>query len=77
MSFTSSLALTLYVGAANHDATPEQRQRLRETVMPEMRQVYAPTGDESTVRAAVLEVMGADWAPSGDWKRQIDALEGS
>ena len=71
-----ALALTLFVGAAHADGTPEQRERLRQRVIPLMGR-YKADGDERPVRAAVRDVMGPAWTPTGDWSLFLGMLEGT
>jgi hypothetical protein len=71
-----SLRLVLLVGAARADAAPDQLDALRERIPAAMRGQYVSTGDEAEVRAVLLEVMGHDWKPSGQWAAQIDRLSG-
>lgn len=51
-------SLDRFLGNAARDATPEQRQRLHEIVLPRLRGQYLETGDEHEVRYAVADVMG-------------------
>lgn len=73
MSVAKTLGFTLYIGAARADATPEQVDRLKTGVMSEL-DLYRRTGDDRPIRKKILEIMGENWEPSGDWKRTIDAL---
>jgi hypothetical protein len=61
-----ALALTMLVGAANWDATPEQREKLRTRLTP-LLQRYKEDGNEAHIRAALRDVMGVQWKPTGDW----------
>jgi len=61
-----ALTFTMFVGAAHADATPAQRERIRQRVIPLLGR-YKADGDETPVRAAIRDVMGAEWSPSGDW----------
>jgi hypothetical protein len=70
-----ALAFTLFIGAAHADATPPQRVLLRQRVIPLMGR-YKADGDERPVRAAVRDVMGTTWAPSGDWAVFLEGMEG-
>jgi hypothetical protein len=71
--FGPVLAFLWYLGAAKADGTPEQREALRTTVTPLIAE-FRRTGDTAPIRAAVRSVMGADWAPSGEWAQAIDNL---
>lgn len=77
------LALTLYVSAAVHDATPSQRRLLNTRLNPLLAQMKDLSGDDEQWRLAVKSllirlhgVMGNDWRPSGEWLAQINALMG-
>ncbi|EWT05055.1 hypothetical protein N864_07585 [Intrasporangium chromatireducens Q5-1] len=76
-ALAESLRLVLLVGAARADATPEQLDALRDRIPEAMRGRYVSTGDETEVRAVLLDVMGRDWKPSGEWAAQIDRLSGA
>lgn len=69
-----ALGLVLYVSAAVHAATREQTHRLREEVMPVLRQHYAPTGDERPVLDGVRAIMGDDWVPGPQWQEYLDKV---
>jgi putative component of toxin-antitoxin plasmid stabilization module len=62
-----------------HDATHNQRAQLNTRITPlieKMRDddpgVWKPAA--KGVFTEIREVMGPDWRPSGDWKKQIDLL---
>jgi hypothetical protein len=69
------MALVLYVGAARADARPEQFAELRDGMHPAL-DTYRDTGDTRPLLDLVARVRGADWEPTGKWKRQIDLLQG-
>jgi len=73
MSLAEGMAFVLYVGAARAAATPAQCEQLRAR-MPAALQVYRDTGSEGPMRAAIRDVMGSAWEPSGDWKKALDQL---
>jgi len=73
-SFAGPLAFTLFIGAARADATPAQRQALQERLMPLLPR-YRSEGDEGPIRAAVRDVMGVDWKPTGQWREWISKLD--
>lgn len=75
-SFVEGIALTLFLGAARAEATPEQLDRLRE-LMPPALQSYRRNGDEGPVRAAVAAVLGAGWEPSGEWAMWLRSVRGA
>jgi hypothetical protein len=70
--FVSALAFTTYVGAANWDATPEQRAALRDQVVPLLK-AFKEDGKEEAVFTAIRHVMGAAWRPSGDWAETLSS----
>lgn len=72
-----AMVVLMFVGAANADATPEQRARLRDEVLPPLRDESIPARD-AYVRAArvVVDVMGPEWRPAGEWDEWITALLG-
>lgn len=69
-TFSEALAFTMYLGAANWDATPDQRVRLRAAVLPLLPQ-YKIDGDTGPVEGAVRAVMGPQWSPSGEWAAML------
>lgn len=78
-SFAGWLSFTLFFGAAMHDATDRQRALLNTRITPllsKMRDndpaVWKPAVGQ--VLETIQIVMGPNWAPSGDWKTQIDLL---
>ena len=75
-SLNEAMCLTLLIGAAVHDGTTEQRQQLRDRVVPEMHGHYTATGDESGVRSIIAEVMGPAWCPPVEFAAQIAVLGG-
>lgn len=74
MTYGASLQFTLFVGAAVYDATPEQRSMLQAQVTP-LLVGYKETGDETWVREAVHRIMGPQWMPNTDFRRQIVELQ--
>jgi hypothetical protein len=68
------LGLVLYFGAARYDASPEQVEALREQVLPLMRSVYLPTGNEKPVLDGIRAVMGEGWLPNEEWRAKLAAL---
>lgn len=69
-----AMVLLTWVGAANHDATPEQRAQLREVIRV-LRDDSVPTAKayEQVIRETAA-VMGPDWRPTGEWAAQIESL---
>lgn len=75
MSLSTELAFVFMIGAANADGTPEQRAALRRRVKPLLDQ-YRVDGNHDPVVAALRDVMGAEWKPSGEWAEAIGAFGG-
>lgn len=67
------LQLTLWIGAATNDATTEQFERLRERLRGELNK-HRIEDNTNGLCQAVLEIMGADWEPSGSFREQLEAL---
>lgn len=69
------MALVMVVGAANADADPTQRAMLRERVLPPLRDERL-TGQEARRASvdALLDIMGADWSPTGEYARVLESL---
>lgn len=72
-----SLAVVMFVGAANADATREQRSRLRDEALPPLKDEALTPGQayEKTIRITAA-IMGPDWRPNGEWEDWILALIG-
>lgn len=64
--FARALGITLLVGAARADSTPEQFAALREKV-PEL-EVLIGAGDWDAAEKAVRSVMPAGWEPGEEWR---------
>ena len=62
-SLSSLLGITMYVGAARADATPEQLEELRSRLSP-----FIENRVVEGIIDVVNEVMGPDWKPSGPWR---------
>ena len=67
------LRLTLWIGAAAQDASPEQFARLRERLDGELEK-HRKADNTDGLRRAVLEVMGTAWEPQGSYREQLEAL---
>jgi hypothetical protein len=70
-----ALVVVMFVGAANQDATQEQRARLRDEALPPLKDEALTPGQayEKTVRTTAA-IMGPDWRPTGVWDEWITAL---
>jgi hypothetical protein len=68
------LTFTLYIGAANFDATPNERARLRNVIPPMLEGLKAGTVTAKEILAKVEEIMPPEWTPSDPWKTQIVRL---
>lgn len=73
--YWQAIRFVIFVGAAYHDATEDQRQKLNDK-LPPLLDIYKETGREALVRIAIRDILGQQWAPSGDYKKQIDELRG-
>lgn len=67
------LAFVMFIGAARSDADEQQTSLLRERVLP-LLDTFKADGNARPVLDAVLEVMGPDWQPRGEWSDYIDSL---
>lgn len=72
-ALSGHLALVMFVAAARADATHEQRGRLDERLKP-LIQSFRADGDPEPLLLKVIEIMGPEWEPSGEWKAWIDSL---
>lgn len=74
-AISRALLVVMFIGAANQDATPEQRARLRGEALPPLKDetLTAAQAYEKTVRTAAA-IMGPDWRPRGEWDEWITAL---
>lgn len=67
-SVRRGLLVTMYIGAAVVDATPEQRDRLQIDVLGILQNPSLPAGD--AMAEALWEtsrIMGKGWKPTGEW----------
>lgn len=71
MAFSGHLALVMFIGAARADADPTQRDRLKAEIPPLLEE-YG--GSPETVLRQVVEIMGPQWRPTGEWATWIDGL---
>jgi hypothetical protein len=72
--FAKSLGLVLFFSAARWSATPDQTEALRKDVLPLMRSVYLPTGEEGPVLEGIRRIMGPDWTPGEQWLLSLAAV---
>jgi hypothetical protein len=69
------LALVMLVGAATADADPTQRAMLRERVLPPLSdQTLTPPEARRAACEALLEIMGDQWEPTGDYARYLASI---
>ena len=71
MSWQGWLAFTLYVGAANYDANPQQREQLRDRIRPLLEEMKEDGEAAKQVLVEVGSIMGSEWRPTGDWDTVI------
>lgn len=69
-----ALVVVMFVGAANADATPEQREQLKEAITPLRDQDLTASEAYKAVVYGVADVMGPHWRPRGEWEEWITAL---
>lgn len=74
-SIAKSMKIVLTVGAAQSDATPEQRDQLKLRLVPYVQSnAYVKLGREEPIWAMLKDIMGRDWTPSGEWAEHLAAL---
>lgn len=73
-TLNDTLVLVTYVGAARADCTPEEAVLLRQGLDGPLDDYRAGRYDESDIMDIVDQLMPSGWAPSGDWRNQLDAL---
>ena len=66
-------SLVMFIGAARADADPTQRDRLKAEIPPLLEE-YVHGGSPETVLRRVVEIMGPQWRPTGEWATWIDGL---
>ena len=76
MGFQTALLVVMFVGAANKDASPEQRARLKHEALPLLRDTPDPREAMVNVVLKTAEVMGEDWRPTGEWDEAITNILG-
>lgn len=74
-SIRRALAVVMFVGAANADATREQRNQLRDQALPPLKDSSLTPSQayEKTVRRTAA-IMGPAWRPNGEWEDWLLAL---
>lgn len=74
-SIRRALTVVMFVGAANADATIEQRARLRDEALPPLKDDALTPGEayRKTVTTAAA-IMGPAWRPKGEWETWLLAL---
>ncbi|AVO25166.1 hypothetical protein KHQ84_gp176 [Rhodococcus phage Finch] len=74
-SLAKSMKIVLTVGAAQQEATPEQREQLKTRLLPYVQSdAYVKLGREEPIWAMLADIMGRDWKPSGEWAEHLAAL---
>jgi hypothetical protein len=76
--------MVLYFGAAMRDATPEQRQRLKELLPDRLEEIQTTDmKDKAAMKVAlhrffvvIHSVMPDDWAPTGEFADYINRMIG-
>lgn len=74
-SIRRALAVVMFVGAANADATIEQRTRLRNEALPPLKDDALTPGEayQKTVTTTAA-IMGPTWRPKGEREDWLLAL---
>lgn len=74
-SIRRALAVVMFVGVANSDATREQRHRLRDEALPPLKDPALTPAQayEKTVRRTAA-IMGPAWRPNGEWEDWLLAM---
>ena len=72
-ALSAHLALVMFIGSARAEATLDQRSRLAAEVKP-LLGTFRADGDPKPLLLKVIEIMGPEWEPSGEWKAWIDSL---
>jgi hypothetical protein len=70
------MLVVLFIGAANKDATPEQRERLKEEALPVLRDTPDPREAMAAACLKTADIMGSDWRPAGEWDEAITNVLG-
>jgi hypothetical protein len=73
-AFGAALTVVMFVGAANSDATPEQRTQLKDAIAPLSDKSIPASDAYAQVIRRTADVMGPEWRPSGEWAEWITAL---
>jgi hypothetical protein len=76
VSIQTGFLVVLFIGAANKDATPEQRARLKTEALPILRDTPDPKEAMASAVLKTAEVMGPEWRPAGEWDEAITNVLG-
>ena len=72
-AITLAEALAQPVERRQADADPAQRDRLKAEIPPLLEE-YVHGGSPETVLRRVVEIMGPQWRPTGEWATWIDKM---
>lgn len=73
-ALSKALLVVMFVGAANADATPAQREQLKDAIDPLRDQTLTASEAYKAVVYGTADVMGPTWRPRGEWEAWITAL---
>lgn len=82
MSLGGYVAFTLWIGAAVHDATPDQRRLIQTQCRPLIERAREVSGNAEewalvakSIMMTVNHIMGPKWpGPQGEWLEQIERM---
>ena len=76
MNFGGGTAVVMFVAAAVHGATPEQRARLKAEVGDDLLKAWCASGDAEDLRVALqraVEIRGPGWTIPNEYAVWINA----
>lgn len=76
MTMQTAFLVVLFIGAANKDATLEQRGRLRDEALPILKDTPDPREAMAGAVLKTSEIMGPEWRPEGEWDEAITNVLG-
>lgn len=73
-SLVPALRFIMVLGAAQSDATPEQRRHMNDRIRPLMEQ-FREDGNPKPIIDQISATLGQDWRPSGEWAEFLKGLK--
>lgn len=70
----AALTVVMFVGAANADATPAQREQLKTAIEPFKDKDLTASEAYAAVIRGTADIMGPAWRPRGEWDAWITRL---